>query len=148
MWATKGLTGSSGLCPLGQNECQEMARTGKYLGAGRMRAPVAHQPLSHILSALKTMADLRRAVLEERTPKNTLKLCLETKAPPTPVQPQKQPLAPMRLLQYSQVLLLGKDMAWRDRAGVPVSSLSGASPGITAQSTPLLAHPWSIVCTS
>lgn len=120
-----------------------MARTGKYLGAGRMRAPVAHQPLSHILSALKTMADLRRAVLVERT-----KLCLETKAPPTPGQPQKQPLAPMRLLQYSQVLLLGKDMAWRDRAGVPVSSLSGAPPGITAQSIPLLAHPWSIVCTS
>lgn len=120
-WATKGLRGSSGLCPLRQHECQGMARTGKYLGARRVRAPVAHQPLSHILCALKTMADLRRAVLVERTPKNTLKLCLESKAPRPP---PKAALGPHEAAAAQRAP--GKDLGWRERA--PGESLCPGEP--------------------
>lgn len=86
----------------------------------------------------------------EATTKNTLKLCLESKAPLTPVQPQKQPLASMMLLQHSPTPAAGQGPGmegWSCCAYAQVS-LAGAPPGITAQSTPLLAQPWSIVCTS
>lgn len=64
--------------PLGQDGCQGMAGTGKYLGPG---VPVAHQPLLQLLLALKTVADPRRAVLVERAPKKHFKASVGNHTP-------------------------------------------------------------------
>lgn len=86
-----------------------------------MGLPAAHQPVLHLVSGLKTTADPRRAVLVERTPKTTLKLQLENTAPLAPTQPQKQPLAPMGLLQHSWILLLRNSTGQRDGTSAHVS---------------------------